>query len=241
MKIGQKMEMPGKAQIFCGWCGIVSVVVMMIGMGPVAQLAPPPSPLISAAEIAAHFRQNATGILIGMLLVNIGVALSIALVAGISIQIRRIEYPGAPVLSYLQLASGTVASLFLMLPAMILSAAVFRADRSPELMLFAHDLATFCTFMPFSVATLEAAVIAVAIFSDRSAKPVFPRWLGYYNVLAGLSYVPMGLLGFFKGGLLASDGLLGWWVPTILVAPWYGLMGVYLIKAQRARPARDFE
>lgn len=71
----------------------------IVGMGPVAQLAPPPSPHISAAEIAAHFEQNATGILLGMFLVNIGVALSIALVAGISIQIRRIETSGALELS----------------------------------------------------------------------------------------------------------------------------------------------
>lgn len=233
------METSRRAQIFCGWCGIVSIITMMIGMGPAAQLAPPPSPLIGAAEIAAHFQQNATGILVGMFLVNIGVASSIALVTGISIQIRRIESPGAPVLSYLQLASGTAASLLLMLPAMILSAAVFRADRSPELMLFAHDLATFCTFMPFSVATLEAGAIAAAIFSDRSARPAFPRWLGFYNVVAGLSYVPMGLLGFFKAGLFASDGLLGWWVPTILVAPWYAVMGIYLIRAQRTGAARD--
>lgn len=228
-----------RVQTYCGWCGIASIVLMIVGMGPLAQLAPPPSPFIGAAEVAAHFRQNATGILAGMFLVNLAVALSVALVVGISIQIRRMEPLDTPVLSYLQLASGTVASLFLMLPAMILSAAVFRADRAPELMLLVHDIATFCTFMPFSVATLECAAIALAIFADRSPKPAFPRWLGYYNVLAGISYVPMGLLGFFKDGMLASDGLFGWWVPTVLVAPWYLLMSLYLIKAEKDRTVQE--
>lgn len=230
------MEMTRKAQIFCGWCGIASIVVLVIGLGPLAQLTPPPSPLITAAEVAAQIRQNAAGIEAGMFLVNIGVALSIALVVGISIEMRRIEAPGAPVLSYIQLMTGTAASLFLMLPAMILSVAAFRPERPAETMLLFHDLATFCTFMPFSVATLEAWVIAAAILHDRSPAPVFPRWLGWYSFLAGLSYVPMGLLGLFKSGVLASNGLLGWWVPTILVAPWYLLFGYHLIRAGGTQP-----
>lgn len=230
--------MPDRILVFCGWCGIATIALMAIGLGPIAQMTPPPSPSIGPAEIAAHFRENAAGILAGSFLVNIGVALSIALVAGVSAQIRRMDAPSAQVLSYVQLASGTAASLFLMLPVMILSTAAFRAERSPELILMLHDFATFATFLPFSVATLEAWIIAVAIFTDRSDRPVFPRWLGYYNVLAGLSYVPMGLVAMFKTGAFASNGLLGWWVPTILVAPWYVLMGVYLIRAGRAGAAR---
>lgn len=227
---GRGRLMERKAQIFCGWSGILSILLLVVGMGPVAQLSPPPSPMISAADMAAHIREFATRIQIGMLLANAGVAFSIALIVGISIEIRRMEMPGAPVMSYLQLTTGTVASLFLMLPAMIMSVAAFRPERPDETLLLLHDLATFCTFMPFSVATLEAWIIAVAIFTDRSARPVFPRWLGWYSLLAGLSYIPMGLLGLFKDGIWASDGLLGWWVPTILVAPWYLLLGIYLIR-----------
>ena len=230
--------MTGKALIFCGWCGIATVFLMMVGLGPIAHLTPPPSPLVSAAEITASFQQNATGILIGSFFANIGVAMSIAVIAGISAQISRMESASAPVLSYLQLGSGVAASAFVMLPVMIWNTAVFRADRSPDMILMLHDLATFATYLPFSVATLNAAVIAVAILSDRSAKPVFPRWLGFYNLLTGLSYIPMGLIGFFKGGPFASDGLIGWWVPTILVLPWYVLMGFYLIKSGKAESGR---
>lgn len=222
--------MTRKAQIFCGWCGILSIVALVIGMGPVAQLTPPPSPLISAAEIAAHIRQNAAGIETGMFLVNIAVALSIALAVGVSIEIRRIEAPGAPVLSYVQLTTGTAASLLLMLPAMIMSVAAFRPESSPDTLLLLHDLATFCTFLPFSVATMQALVIAVAVFADKSAAPVFPRWFGIYSMLAGLSYVPMGLIGLYKTGTLASNGVLAWWVPTMLVAPWYLMLGIFLVR-----------
>lgn len=233
-------KMTNKVQIVCGWCGIATILVMIVGMGPIGHVTPPPSPLVGADEMATFFKQNATGVILGSFFINIGVALSIALVAGISAQIRRMESSGARVLSYLQLASGTTASLFVMLPAMILSVAAYRPEeRSAETLLMLHYLATFTTFMPFSVATLENVAIAAAIFSDRSPKPAFPRWLGYFNLLAGLSYVPMGLLGFFKSGPLASNGLLGWWVPTVIVAIWYVVMGLYLIKAQQPLLASD--
>lgn len=231
--------MSDKALTFCGWCGIVTILMMVIGLGPMAQMTPPPSPDIGAAEAAALFRGNAPGILIGAFLVNIGVAASIALIVGISAVIGRMESPSARVLSSLQLATGTTASLFLMLPVMILSVAAYRAERSDELILMLHDFATFATFLPFSVATVEAWAIAAAIFSDRSIRPAFPRWLGYLNVVAGLSYVPMGLAGIFKSGIFASNGLLGWWVPTAIVAPWYVLMGLYVMKAAKTPAAQE--
>ncbi|WP_066552926.1 hypothetical protein [Croceicoccus bisphenolivorans] len=221
--------MERKIQVFCGWSGIASILLLVIGMGPVAQLSPPPSAMITAAEIAAHVRANAANIQIGMFLVNIGVALSIALVVGISMEIRRIEASPMPGLSYLHMMTGTVASTFLMLPAMTMSVAAFRTDIAPETMLLLHDLSTFFTFLPFSVATLEALVVAAAVFADRSAHPVFPRWLGYYSVITGLSYVPMGLIGLAKEGPFASDGLIGWIIPTALVVPWYLVMGGFLV------------
>lgn len=230
---------PNRGLVFCGWCGIAAILLMVIGLGPVAQMSPPPSPTIGAAEIAAHFRQNATGILAGSFLVNVAAALSIAFVAGVSAQIRRMAFRSAQALSYVQLATGTAASLLLMLPAIILSTAAFRADRPAELVLMLHDLATFATFLPFSVATLEAWVIAAAIFCDRSARPAFPRWLGYFNIAAGLSYIPMGLVAMFKTGIFASNGLFGWLIPTMIVGPWYVLTGIFLIRAGRAQPAAN--
>lgn len=231
--------MSDKALAFCGWCGIITILMMVIGLGPMAQMTPPPSPEIGATEAAALFRGNASGILAGAFLVNIGVAASIALVVGMSAVIGRMATPSARVLSSLQLATGTTASLFLMLPVMILSVGAFRPERSPELILMLHDFATFATFLPFSVATLEAWAIAAAIFSDRSVQPAFPRWLAYLNILAGLSYVPMGLAGMFKSGIFASNGLLGWWAPTAIVAAWYVTMGLYVVKAAKNRAAQE--
>lgn len=218
-----------KIQAFYGWCGIASIILMGIGTGPLAGLMPPPAANVSAAEIAAHFRDNGFNIQIGMFLFNLGAGLSILLVAAMTEEVRRIESPHAQPLAYGCLGTGTAACAFLFLPVMINSVAAFRPDRDPETMLLLHDLATFCTYLPYSVATLNCFIFGFAILIDEAPKPVFPRWLGIYAVVYGLSLVPMGLIGIDKSGTLASDGMLGWWLPTAITLVWYVALCGYII------------
>lgn len=219
-----------KAQIIYGWSSILSIICMMVGLGPLAGIAPPLPPNITATEITAHIQHNWYNIEIGMFLVNIGAGLMMLMVAGMCEEIRRIESPYGRPLTYGFLATGTAACAFLFLPAMIMSVAAFRLDRDPQTMLLLHDLATFCTFMPFSVATLNSLIFGFAILIDKAPQPTFPRWVGYYGIIFGFVLIPMGLLGIDKHGALASDGSLGWWIPTAITVPWYFVIGYYLIK-----------
>lgn len=57
--------MNGKAQMFCGWSGIILIALLIIGMGPAAHLSLRPSPMITSADIT--------------------VALNIAMLVGITI------------------------------------------------------------------------------------------------------------------------------------------------------------
>lgn len=231
--------MQRKTQALFGWCGIVSIILMGIGTGPLAGLMPPPSANITAAEITRHFQENWYNIQIGMFLFNIGAGLSILLVAAMTEEVRRIESPYAQPLAYACLGTGTAACAFLFLPTMINSVAAFRPQRDPQTMLLLHDLATFCTYMPFSVATLNCFIFGFAILIDKAPKPVFPRWLGIYAIVYGISLVPMGLLGIDKHGALASNGTLGWWVPTMITLVWYFILSGYIIKnggTQRDNP-----
>lgn len=228
--------MQRKSQVLFGWCGIASIILMGIGTGPLAGLMPPPSANVTAAEIAAHFRQNWFNIQIGMFLFNIGAGLSILLVAAMTEEVRRIESRHAQPLAYACLGTGTAACAFLFLPAMINSVAAFRADRDPQAILLLHDLATFCTYIPFSVATLNCFIFGFAILVDKAPRPAFPRWLGIYAFIYGLSLVPMGLMGTDKTGTLASDGALGWWVPTAITLVWYFVLCGYIIRNGGTQP-----
>lgn len=228
--------MQRKTQAFFGWCGLVSIILMGIGTGPLAGLMPPPSANVSPAEIAAHFRDNWYNIQIGMFLFNIGGGLGFLLVAAMSEEVRRIESPLAQPLAYACLATGTAAYTFLFLPVMINSVAAFRPDRDVDTILLLHDLATFCTYIPFSVATLNSFIFGFAVLIDKAPRRVFPRWVGVYAIIYGFTLVPMGLIGIDKAGTLSSDGFLGWWMPTAITLLWFLPLCGYLIKNGGTQP-----
>jgi hypothetical protein len=68
--------------------------------------------------------------------------------------------------------------------------------------------------------TVQAVVIAVAIFSDHSPDPVFPRWVAYLNIWVAVGFLPGALLTYFKTGIVAWDGLLAFWLAAVLFFSW---------------------
>jgi hypothetical protein len=146
-------------------------------------------------------------------------------------QLRRIEGSVAP-LSYIQLTTGTVGTLIFGFPLMMMQAAAFRpGQRSIEVTQGLSDAA----WLPFvgliSLAIVQNVAIAVAIFNDTRPDPVFPRWLGYFNIWVALGFVPGGFTVFFKAGPFAWDGVFAFWVPLVVFSVWSVVMLVALLKA----------
>ncbi|MDT7609668.1 MAG: hypothetical protein QOG96_4171, partial [Pseudonocardiales bacterium] len=181
--------MTAKVQRWCAWSGIVFLVMFGIGFCVVAGLVPPPSPNDSAQQIADFYSQHTNLIRAGLLISIFGVPLAFPFVIVISMQMRRIEGSVAP-LSYIQLTTGTVGTLIFGFPLMMMQAAAFRpGQRSIEVTQGLSDAA----WLPFvgliSLAIVQNVAIAVAIFNDTRPDPVFPRWLGYFNIWVALGFV----------------------------------------------------
>jgi hypothetical protein len=47
---------------------------------------------------------------------------------------------------------------------------------------------------------------------DAQTKPVFPRWVGHFNIATALLMVPGAFALMFVKGPLAWDGFLAFWV-----------------------------
>jgi len=141
----------------------------------------------------------------------------------VSAQMKRIESRFAP-LSQAQLAAGAVAVLVFTIPVLIFSAAAFRPDRDPAVTEALNDLGWFFFLMNFPSVTVQALVVAVAVFTDRNPDPVFPRWLGYLLVWAAIAFVPGGLLTYFKTGPFAWNGLLAFWLAAVAFFGWFLVM-----------------
>jgi len=210
---------------------------MFVGLWPAAGFFPPHLPSASAAEIAAIYQRDAVGIRFGMILILIAGALYAPLTAAIAAQMRRIEYRATPVLSYLQLAAGTASIMLFVIPAMIWTAAAYRPERTPEITQALNDLGWLFFVMPFILGFTQNLALGFTIIGDKRAKPVFPRWVGFFNFWIALLFVPGGLVTFFKTGPFAWNGVIAFWIPAAIFGPWFFIVSIYVMKAARQQAA----
>ena len=225
-----------RTQYFCAWCGVAFVVLFTLGWWIIASYVPPLSPTLTAAEVADFYQRNTGSIRFGLMPTMISAALTAPWVAVIAVQMKRIEGE-FPVLTYAQLVAGAVGIVVLLLPPLIWTTVAFRVDRDPQLMQLMNDFAWLLFIMTFSPAFIQNLVIGLAIFSDRNTTPVFPRWLGYFNIWVAILFVPGGLITFFKTGPFAWNGLLAFWVPLVIFFAWFLVMFVALLKSIREQKA----
>lgn len=219
-----------KIQKLCAWSGVVAILLMAYGFAWLAGFIPPTPPSASAEQVAKYFVDHRDSIRIGMILSMVAAGLMMPFVVVISIQMRRIEGRYAP-LSYIQLGSGALLVLEFIYLIFFWQTATFRVDRSPELILLLNDMA----WIPFvglsSTLILQSAVFGFSILLDSRVNPVFPRWLGYFNLYAAVSFIPGSFNVFFMNGPMAWDGLLAFYYPIPVFVAWMFVNSWGLLKA----------
>jgi hypothetical protein len=202
----------------------------------------PMSPRMSASEVSAFYFDpgNLPRIRYSMIVFNwFGVAL-IPMLAMIAMQIHRMAHR-TPILLYCFV--GCIAggpTLFCMADLFWLLAA-FRPDRDPELVQMFNDMAwvTFTSQVAFLVA--QNVFLALSVYLDRQARPVFPRWVGHFNLLTAAAMAPAAFCAMSMDGLLAWNGVLSFWTKNIAISTWIVVMTLVLAWAslrQRRELAR---
>jgi len=192
----------------------------------------PVSPRASAAEVAAFYRQDLSRVRYSMILFNwFGVAL-IPLVLLIAERMRAMAHR-TPVLRYCVIGVAGGAPIVFLTSTVFWLLAAFRPDRSPDLTLLTNDLAwiTFTCGVPFLVALF--LFLALAIAWDDQVEPVFPRWVGRFNVAMALAVAPAGFAGLARSGMFAWDGVVSFWVKNIAFGLWVVVMAIALRPAMR--------
>jgi hypothetical protein len=219
-------------QRLCAWCGPLMTVVFFIGFIPLAHFLPPPSPEAGAAEIAQMYRDNALGIRIGMFLVLIVAGLFLTFGVSITMQTRRIEGPGYPIMSYLQLPVMGLSAVIAAFCAIFWEAAAYRPDNtSPDVTRALNDLGWFTFLWPWVPFSLWCVAIAVPVLRDRSAAPVYPRWVAYLNIWTAILFLPAGVIVFVKRGPLAWNGVFAFYIPLFVFFGWVMAMAFVTLRA----------
>jgi hypothetical protein len=200
--------------------------------------APPMSPLLSAEDVAAFYRDpdNLTRIRYSMIAFNwfgIGIVVMLTLIV---MQIQRMAHR-TPVLAFCYLGCSTGGPVLFFLADLFWLIAAFRPERDPQHIQLFNDLAwiSFTGQVGFMVA--QCVFLALAIFLDRQARTVFPRWLAHFNLAIAAAIAPAAFVATALDGPLAWDGLLSFWVRNGAMALWLVVMAVMLgrnIQQQRA-------
>ena len=216
-------------QKLCAWGGVFCAATFGTGL-LVSGFVPPPSPALSALEIAEHYRANANAIRGGMVLGLLGMAGWAAFVGVISAQMRRMR-TGSDLPALLQLGSGSIGVLTVMLPIMIFATAAFRPERDPALTQLLNDLGWLIIIPAFPTFIAQFGAIAMGALLDRSAVPVFPRWTAYFNLWVAFLFTPGALGYFFRTGPFAWDGLFDFWLAGGAFFAWLMVMTPIVLRA----------
>jgi hypothetical protein len=206
------------------------MVILLFGGLALSGFLMPPSPAASAASIAHTYRTHTDQIRIGLAVSFFSIILLFPFGAAIAAQTRRIE-GAAPVLSYTQIAAMASGSLIFVLPWVCWMTAAFRPERSASEIQLINDLGWLIFTFGFVAFTSWNFAVAAAILSDTSKKPVFPRWVGYYNIFVGVTFIPDIFVVFFKTGPFDWRGVVPYWFPFAVYGIWIIVMMVTTTKA----------
>jgi hypothetical protein len=188
---------------------------------------PPMSPKASATEVAAFYSRHTSRVRYSMILFNWFCVALIPILMLIVERMRRMAHR-TPVLRYCVIGVAGAAPIAFLTSTVFWLIAAFRPDRAPEVTQMCNDLAwvTFTCGVPFLVSL--CLFLAVAIYLDDQEVPVFPRWVGLFNLVIAVALVPAGFAGMTLSGVLAWNGFLSFWVKNIAIAVWIVVMAVAL-------------
>jgi hypothetical protein len=229
--------MTRRTEMYCALSSIVGIVILLVGIWPIAGLLPVPSPNYSAQQIADFYRTDTVRLRVGLFVMLIGVFSYGPLCVAISRRMRRMS-PRQSALASVQLSAATVGWVFLFLPFLIMSATAYRPQRAPEITQGMNDIAWFVLVMDFVPFCVQYLAIAIAVFADRSPVPVFPRWVAYLNLWVVVLFIPTGVITFFKTGPLTYGGILGFYIPLAVFAVWLVAMP-YAVTRHLQREAQE--
>jgi hypothetical protein len=198
-------------QRICLWLVPAFGVLLLVAFCVFPGFMPPSSPTLTADEVANFYRANVGRIRASMLIFNLCGIMFIPFFMVIVVQMQRMANPSrAFAYSYLS-AAASGATMFALADLAWLIAA-FRPERDPQLLMLLNDLAWLAFITPVGFIIAQNFCLALAVYMDAQPRPVFPRWVGHFNIATALLMAPAAFALMHMKGPLAWDGILSFWV-----------------------------
>lgn len=223
-------------QLILTHSAIVMAVMIFVGSFVLTGWLPPPSPSLTPEEFATIFSPDNYVMRIGVLLMILFSPLYVGFAAVIATQLKRIEGPHHVMANLQYVVSAAGLCLFLV-PGFIWLAISYRTGTDPEIIMVLNDLAWFMFLAGAAPTIVQWSSIGLAILSDKSANPIYPRWFAYLNFWLALGAVSGQIIPFVKSGPFAYNGLFGFWVVAAVFFIWVSSAYWYTLKAVKRQAA----
>lgn len=197
----------------------------------------PPSAADSPAKVVSDYLVHTTGIRIATVIFIFSSILYTTWSASIIQMVRRRERQW-PILFNIMLIAVACEVVVVMFIGFFFGAAAWRpGETSPEVTQAFNDLGWLGVLFTGAPFALFQIALAASILMDKSARPAFPRWSGYFNLFSSFFMCEASLLLFFKTGPFSQNGVLVFYVPMIVFFAWIVIFSVLTIRAINAEAA----
>ncbi len=200
-----------KAQWVSLWTGPAVGAVLMIAALAFPGFWPPMSPTMTAGEVAAFYADHTALIRFSQAAFNLCGIMVLPFFMVIVAQMKRMKGQ-SHVFAYCYLTAVVSGATIFALSNIFFLVAAFRPERNPDLIMLLNDLAWIVFIAPVGMVVSQFVLLALAVYFDDRADPVFPRWVGHYALATAVAMVPAAGAAVFRTGPLAWDGLLSFWL-----------------------------
>lgn len=220
------------------WSGLIYMLVFGSGWWFLSWFMPPIAPNASRADIATRYHDHHTLLMLGAILMMVSTFFLFPLGALVVQIIRKIERGLGP-LSITMIFTLSTLAVLNYYTGMMFSMAAFRTDRPVALVQAFTDMG-FMQFIGGTPLFLGIwIVIAYAVLvTQRRTTTIVPRWVGYVSLFVVVLYLPEVLIYIFHTGPFAWTGVIGFWIPAVLLIGYMALTPVVLVPIVRKHFAR---
>jgi hypothetical protein len=213
------------------WSGVVLVMNLIIAQHLISGFVPPPSPSLSAREIADIYIARSDRILVGCLIQIVSWSCYGIWATPIILLIRKSEGTW-PLFTYASLINLGGCAVYFVLWPVTCAVIAFRATTlDPSVIQVMNDWVWFDWLYTWPPYTIWMFILATAILTDKHERTVYPRWVGYFNIWSGVLIFPAAMIGFFKTGPFAYDGAISFWLASVVYFAWMVVMTVMTFRA----------
>lgn len=216
----------------CAAMGPVFLTAFIVCWGVLGYNIPPIPADFTADQLAQHFRTHANEVRAGMSGAMLFGVLYLPWTLAITKVMQTLETDGNDIMSTLQMWGGGVTVVPLVTSSVFWLTGAYRPDElEPKTLQMLYDMGWLLIDMFYAITTVAMVALGVGGLADKRAQPLFPRWVCWYTIWAGVSFLFELLMPFFKSGLFARQGSLNFWIEFLVWFFYILLVTFYLFKA----------